>query len=90
MMKSTDTLHQVQIQIDETQQIMRNNITKALDMSEHMEHLEESSERLANDANIFARGAKKLRCQMCKRYYKLLSIIIFVLGFIITVVVVTR
>ena len=68
---------------------MRDNVEKALANVETLEDIEIGSERLAEEANKFRDNSSRLKCKMCRDYYKFIissSLIVLVVIFIIYIV----
>ena len=81
-------LHEVKIQVDETTQIMKNNIEKVLQRDEKLGDLESRSEELAEGAKRFDKRTNKLKWKMFWADKRLLVGIISVLLFLILILVI--
>ncbi|KAK4458277.1 putative synaptobrevin [Cladorrhinum samala] len=82
-------------QIDETVDVMRQNMTKASQRGEHLDRLRDKTDDLANSAQDFRRGANQVRKKMWwkdmkMRIWLILGIVALLAIIIIPTVVVTK
>lgn len=85
---------QIQAQIDDTIDIMRENITKTTERGANLQQLQNKTSDLADSATSFRRGANRVRKQMWWKDMKmrmcLIVGIIVLLAVIIVPIVVTK
>ena len=87
--KNTDKLSEVKIQVDETTQIMKNNIEKVLERDEKLGELVTKSEVLVEGSQRFQKRTNKLKWQMyCMDKRFLAGIIMMLLLFIIIILII--
>lgn len=87
--KNTDKLSEVKIQVDETTQIMKNNIEKVLQRDEKLGDLESQSEVLVEGSQRFQKRTNKLKWKMyCADKRFLAGIIMMLLLFIIIILII--
>ena len=87
-MEQTANINEIKIQIDETTQIMKNNIQKVLERDEKLCDLETQSDALVHDSERFHKGAKKLKWKFYWADKRFLACIVFILLFLILVLVI--
>ena len=79
---SDDKFKRLQIKIDETTDIARDNIQRALARGETIDTLAEGSQDLSQHANQFYRNSaeyrRKMRCQRIKWFLLLLAVIVII------------
>lgn len=61
---STDKIKSVQIQVDQTVDIMKENIQKVIDREPKLMHLEEETYKLQQDAHTFVDGTRRMKKSM--------------------------
>lgn len=75
----------VKIQIEHVQALMRDNINKTIDRGESLTTLEQKSKELDESALIFKTKSSKLKCQEMIKSYKMLALLLLILGIIILI-----
>jgi vesicle-associated membrane protein 4 len=78
----------LQAQIDDTVEVMRDNINKVSERGERLEHLQDKTDNLAQSAQGFRRGANKVRKQMWWKDMKMRACLIVGIILLIVVIVV--
>ena len=77
----------ISVGIDETKNVLHENILQSLQEQEKLEDLSERSENLGRFAKMFKKRSKKYKCMFVKKNYKhLASMTMFMVG-IITLIV---
>jgi hypothetical protein len=76
----------IQQQSKEVQDLMKNNIQKAIERGNNLEHLESQTDKFNNRANRFYNAAKKLKCFLIKKNIR--NIIIFLAFLIVFILLV--
>lgn len=87
---SESQLQVVQAQVQETTEIMRNNIEKAIARDNHLQDAEDKSEQLLLDSRRFQRGATRLkRIYQCSnvKYALIIGTIVVILLVVLVVIV---
>jgi hypothetical protein len=84
-MSQYTNLNEVKIQVDETTQIMKNNIEKVLERDNKLGDLESRSEELAEGSRRFDKKTNKLKWKMFWADKRLLIGIFSILLFIILI-----
>jgi len=77
----------IQAQIDDTVQLMRENITKVHERGESLNSLQDKTEALAVSSQVFARTAKRVRRKMWLQDMKMRIIIGVTVAVILTLVI---
>ncbi|KAI3392327.1 hypothetical protein diail_5878 [Diaporthe ilicicola] len=84
----------LQAEIDDTVNVMHDNIQKVRERGENLDHLQTKTDNLANQAHGFRRGANRVRKQMWWKDMKmrmcLIAGVIILLLIIIIPIVVTK
>ncbi|KAH8762084.1 synaptobrevin [Diaporthe sp. PMI_573] len=84
----------LQAEIDDTVNVMHDNIQKVRERGENLDHLQTKTDNLANQAHGFRRGANRVRKQMWWKDMKmrmcLIAGVIILLLIIIVPIVVTQ
>ncbi|ORY30827.1 synaptobrevin-domain-containing protein [Naematelia encephala] len=78
----------IQAQIDETVNVMHDNITKVAERGERLDALQDKTDTLAVSAQGFRRGANRVRKQMWWKDMRMRLIIIFGICVLIVIIVV--
>jgi len=79
----------IQAQIDDTVEIMRDNITKVAERGERLDSLQDKTDNLAVSAQGFRRGANRVRKNMWWKDMKMRIIIGLAIAVIIVIIVVS-
>jgi len=79
----------IQAQIDDTVEIMRDNITKVAERGERLDSLQDKTDNLAVSAQGFRRGANRVRKNMWWKDMKMRIIIGLAIAIIIVIIVVS-
>jgi hypothetical protein len=87
-MSQYTNLNEVKIQVDETTQIMKNNIEKVLERDGKLGDLESRSEELSEGARRFDKKTNKLKWKMYWADKRFLAGIIIVLLFLVLILVI--
>lgn len=88
-MSQYQNLNEVKIQVDETTQIMKNNIEKILDRDEKLGDLETKTEELVDGSRRFQKKTNKLKWKMyCADKRFLVGIIMALLLLIIIILII--
>lgn len=83
-----DKINYIEIQIQDTTDIMKQNINHMIERGEKIEYLETVTENCKNNAQVFKTNAQKLKYKMCCQNYKVTVAIIFVVILVSTVIIV--
>ena len=86
--KNQDKLTEVKIQVDETTQIMKNNIEKVMQRDEKLGDLESQTELLVEGAQRFQKKTNKLKWQMYCADKRFLTGIIMMLILLIVILLI--
>lgn len=86
-MTSVPTIDQVQIELDETKDILRSNVTKVLERDSKLSDLEACSESLRENASIFQYNSTALRRKMWWQDKRQLILLTFVLICLLLIVI---
>jgi len=87
-MTQHNNLNEVKIQVDETTQIMKNNIEKVLQRDEKLGDLEEQAEVLVEGAQRFQKKTNKLKWKMYWADKRFLAGIIMMLLLLIIIILI--
>ncbi|KAJ3781344.1 synaptobrevin-like protein [Lentinula boryana] len=79
----------IQAQIDDTVEIMRDNISKVAERGERLDSLQDKTDNLAVSAQGFRRGANRVRKNMWWKDMKMRIIIGLAIAVIIVIIVVS-
>ena len=77
----------ISVGIDETKNVLHENIIKSLQQQENLENLTERSENLGRFSKIFKKRSKKYKCLFLKKNYKHLGIMTMFIAGVITLIV---
>jgi hypothetical protein len=83
-----DKLHEIQLHLNETKAVMKDNIELVIARGENITSLQDKAEQLKDDAGTYHLKAKELRKAMCRKNAKNIGIIILVVLFIIGLIVI--
>ena len=67
--ENADKLRSIQLNLDETSEIMKINVIKLYERGEKLEKLQNDTSILVDNAEGFNKSAKDLRCNKCLDYY---------------------
>jgi hypothetical protein len=73
-------------QIIEVQDVMRENVEKTIKRGQDLEELEKKSDQLSENAVLFNKKSRSLRCKEQMKNYKLWAILLIILLAIIIVI----
>eukprot|EP00010_Vexillifera_abyssalis_P007513 CAMPEP_0201548408 /NCGR_PEP_ID=MMETSP0173_2-20130828/4942_1 /ASSEMBLY_ACC=CAM_ASM_000268 /TAXON_ID=218659 /ORGANISM="Vexillifera sp., Strain DIVA3 564/2" /LENGTH=214 /DNA_ID=CAMNT_0047957781 /DNA_START=48 /DNA_END=692 /DNA_ORIENTATION=+ len=82
-----DKIRGLRTKVQEVTDVMKDNIERVLERGERLEDLEQRSEALQDSAVEFHSRAKQLRCELCKKNWKLTIIIIITVIIIIAILI---
>lgn len=82
-----EKIDDVNIEIQNSKDTVQITLEKVIDRDEKLEDLEKKSENLEQNANMFYKKSKKVKCQMLKEKIKANSIIIGIILILIIIVV---
>ena len=74
-----DKIADIQADVNEIKEDMKENIQKQMQNIESVELLEEKSARLLDEAKDYKKTAKETKCETCKQNFKLIIIIIIII-----------
>jgi t-SNARE complex subunit (syntaxin) len=80
-------LQQVKRDLDETVEVMRNNMEKVIDRGDNINQIEDKSEALERGASQFNAASQRLKRKMFWQDKKVLLIIIFVVIVILLIII---
>ncbi len=72
-------------QIIEVQDVMRENVEKTIKRGQDLEELEKKSHELSENAVLFNKKSRSLRCKEQMKNYKLWAILLIILAIIIVI-----
>eukprot|EP00013_Stygamoeba_regulata_P002778 CAMPEP_0177645182 /NCGR_PEP_ID=MMETSP0447-20121125/9112_1 /TAXON_ID=0 /ORGANISM="Stygamoeba regulata, Strain BSH-02190019" /LENGTH=216 /DNA_ID=CAMNT_0019147647 /DNA_START=182 /DNA_END=832 /DNA_ORIENTATION=+ len=81
-----DKIRNLQNKVDDVTSVMRENIEVVLERGDRLEDLEAKSAQLQDNALIFHKSAKKLKCKLCKQNARMTIICIIVAIVVIGVI----
>ena len=84
---SSSTLQDVQAKVDTVKEIMKTNVSKALENVEQLEDMEEKAETFEEQAKNFNRNAVKVKSLMRSRYVKICLILSFIVLVIAAIII---
>ncbi len=85
-LKSSDPkLLQIQIEIERTKGVMKDNINKAMERGQKLEETEAKTEKLKHKADEFNNSARSARMKMCWQNWRTI-LLIFLIILIISVI----
>jgi len=84
-----DKLKSVQEKVDAVKDVMKDNVTKALDNVDALDELEGKSEQFESQAKQFEKSATKTKTMMRCREIKLTALIVFIVLIVIVIIVVS-
>lgn len=84
---NTSSLHSVTQKVEQVKDVMRQNMDQALSNIEKLEEIDQKAMDIEAGARKFHSNAQKVRCAMCKEYWKATLLIIFIVLAIIGIVV---
>jgi len=84
-----DKLKSVQDKVDAVKDVMKDNVTKALDNVDALDELEGKSEQFESQAKQFEKSANSTKTMMRCREIKLTALIVFIVLIIIVIIVVS-
>src|SRR5437764_268454 len=84
---SNEKINQIKKDVNETTQIMKNNIDIVVKRGENLNELENKTKELAIESSIFRRKAKDLKKYMCMQNAKTTAIIVCVIMIIIGIII---
>ena len=79
-------LEEVNLKVNETTDIMKQNIESILERGEKIDILEEKSKQLDDQSRIFYTSSKKLRCKFIREYAKQIGCVVLLVIIIICVI----
>ena len=74
-MSETDKLAEVESKIQDVMAVGRNNISLAIGRGESLDALQDKSEALSENAALFQRNSRDLRCHMVRKYWTHVAVI---------------
>ena len=86
---SNQKILDIQEEIDQTKGIVHRNIDLVIERGENLENLQEKSENLHVQSQLFRKHAKKLKCKMLMKNIKMTILIIFIILLIILFIIIT-
>eukprot|EP01104_Vermistella_antarctica_P012798 TRINITY_DN3772_c0_g1_i1.p1 TRINITY_DN3772_c0_g1~~TRINITY_DN3772_c0_g1_i1.p1 ORF type:complete len:220 (+),score=31.86 TRINITY_DN3772_c0_g1_i1:147-806(+) len=72
-----DKIHEIRQQIDDTRDIMHENIDKLLERHEKIEMLVQKTETLSNESFVFKKQSEKLKCALIRKNIIWTVVIVF-------------
>lgn len=82
---SFNKLNTINTRLNETSDILKQNIDIAIQRGEKLEDLQDKSYQLENEAVRFKKSAKNLKCKFCKEHLKTIGVIAFIVILIILI-----
>lgn len=82
--KFNSKIDDITIQIDQTKDVMKDNIEKTLQRGEDLDRLIDKTDEMNKNASVFQKKATVLRKHMCWQNYKYMLLI----GFIVLIVLI--
>lgn len=83
---SFNKLNTINTRLNETSDILKQNIDIAIQRGEKLEDLQDKSYQLENEAVKFKKLSRNLKCKFCKEHLKTMSVISFIVILIILIV----
>ncbi|XWV25856.1 vesicle-associated membrane protein 4 isoform X2 [Tupanvirus soda lake] len=78
----------VQIELDETKDILKKNIYSLLERGEKIENIHVKTEELVKNSEDFKWGSKKLKDRMCWQNYKITIMIVIIILAILAIIII--
>ncbi|XWV24620.1 hypothetical protein QJ856_gp1165 [Tupanvirus deep ocean] len=85
---NNEKLHFVQIELDETKDIMKKNIYNLLERGDKIENLHAKTEDLKKNSEDFRLGSRKLKDKMCWQNYKMTVLIVIIILAILAMIII--
>lgn len=83
----SDPLQEVKVQMEQTKEVMRDNIDKMIERKENLYVIERKTEDLSETANIFEESATRLKRKICLRRIKWFGCFVLTFGLFLFIVI---
>ena len=85
--KSNSKIEQIQVEIDNTKQLVMTGIEHAMDRGDKLEMLENKAEHLKDNSSMFNRQSRRLKNKMLMKRIKATALIVFIVLLIIFILI---
>ena len=85
--KSNSKIEQIQVEIDNTKQLVMTGIEHAMDRGDKLEMLEDKAENLRDNSSMFNKQSRKLKNKMLMKRIKATALIVMIILLLIFFIV---
>lgn len=80
---------EIQDEIDQTKNIVHRNIDLVIERGDKLDELQDKSDNLHIQSQLFRKSAKKLKCKMLMKNIKMIILLLFVILLIILFIIIS-